>query len=163
MVIVERDYKDMNSNWSYKLALELLFKSMPETDRKNVWSDGEFYFIDGKYYLVYNSVDGSPIMTPIACLVSTKSVINPKNKSKSSADVDCLTLFVNPKNRKRNVATWLVERAMRKSKAAYLMAKVKRDNRASLLLFKNLGFWEMDGKNWEWLGSPEHQILLAER
>lgn len=162
MIIIEKDWDEMKSNWSYKLAVELLFKTLSETDRKNVWADGEYYSIGGKYYLAYNSINGVAIDKPIGCLVATKTVIVPKSKLQSSRDVDCLTLFVHPKYRNRNVGTWLVERAMRKSKSRLFMAKVKRDNRASLNLFNNLGFYEMNEKHWEWLACPEHKILLGD-
>lgn len=164
MKIEEVSQQDFKSNWILETSIELLFKSLSESERENIWSDGKFYAIGDKYYLVYRTIDGTSYDRPIACLMTTKTVITPKsNTILPSKTADCLTIFVHPDFRKRNIATWLIERAIRKSWCEVLMAKVKRQNDASFWMFKNLGFHEVGENDYEWMGCPDHKVLLCDR
>lgn len=164
MTIIEVSGKEVKQNVSLKQRIEKLFYNMSEEDRKNVWSDGNCYCFGDKFYLACPVKDGFVVEQKLqGVLYTTGTVIASKSNLVASQAVELLTLFVDPEYRRNHVATCLVERAMRKSKHRVVMVKIKKNNLASLELFKNLGFEELNNKLWEWIATPNHIILTAEK
>ena len=131
----------------YQQAVKKCFDSMPEADRKMIWSDGNYHDCEGKFYL---TLTGEPSYQKVTgCLITTKDYIEIDRLFVK--EVEVITLFVHPDYRRKHIGQMLLELAKRKSESELLIAKIYDNNQPSIKLFLECGFFDVkafsgDGK-----------------